>query len=332
MFSSENHDDFLVGDWEFTNNKGPCRVLYRSQDIEQKNFLKIENINFEDCDFQGVFTTPIIFKNCSFERCDFGLCTFKRAKFTGCDFTETSFSQCKLENCEFRECQYTRISFSGNETQLPQTLITEPEKFIFGGEAAIRNLPEGKSPIVQKLRFEETRSTLSRSILANLQSEGSEDTFYSVVRTASICEDRARVAKGAYRIHKSGLPFPLRRILPWIWNTAAGLIQCVSALLSLAILLVMGWLNGWGGNLVRVLLVGVVMVTAIAYRMSYKFKLPYGEALIKTTEVFLLFGYTDHSGRNSQDPMLIFTTALCGLFWFALAIPTVVNRLTRTRG
>ncbi|MEP1575997.1 pentapeptide repeat-containing protein [Roseibium album] len=333
MYSPEDQTDFRVGDWDFSNNKGPCRFLFRAEDLDEP-LKRITEVKFEDCDFQGKFQVQLIFKDCKFERCDFGLCTFYRAKFTNCEFICTSFSQCELSNCEFRDCKYSEISFSGNETQLPRTLITDPDKFIFGGKAALRNLPADKSGLVQRLRFEETRSTLSRSILANLQSEGSEDTFYSAVQTASICEDRARFAKGVLRIYQSVIPSlkPDLHLLSRFWNVFVGITECVSAVLSLMILRVMGWLNGWGGNITRVLLVGAALIISIAYRMSYKYSLPYGQSLIKTTEVFLLFGYTNHAKFAAQDFSLIFGTALCGLFWYALAIPTVVNRLTRARG
>lgn len=200
MFSGENCCDFKISDWDFSNNEGPRNLLFRADEIEELPIKAVKKVSFKDCDFQGEFKTQLIFSGCKFERCDLGLSRFHRAKFSNCTLVDTSFSQLFMENCELRNCDYIKISFSGNETQLPRTLITEPSKFIFGGKAATDNLPNGKSAVVQKLRFEETRSTLSRGILANLQSEGSEDTYYSAVRTASQCEDRARFAVGALRL------------------------------------------------------------------------------------------------------------------------------------
>lgn len=332
MFSGTNCDDFKVSDWDFSNNKGPSKLLFRADKISSQRSLRVSDVMFEDCDFQGEFKTQLIFKNCRFKKCDFGLSTFVRAKFTDCDFVDTSFSQCTFENCEFRTCNYSGISFSGNETLLPKTLITEPYKFIFGGKAAVGNLPSGKKRCIQELRFEETRSTLSRSILANLQSEGSEDTYYSAVRTASVCEDRARFAKGALRIITSFSRTRNQNIFHIIVKILSGFLQCFSSSFSLVVLSIMGRLNGWGGNVSRVLLFGIALVSSIAYRMSYKYELPYYPSLIKTTEIFLLFGYTNNIGSTAQDFSLVFSTALCGVFWYALAIPTVVNRLTRIRG
>ena len=332
MYSAECAENFKIADWDFKNNKGPSYLVYRSSELNGDLSDPIVLINFSECDFLGDFQHLLVFKDCTFTNCDFGLSTFIRAKFTRCTFKNTSFSQCKLQNCEFRDCKYIDISFSGNETQIPATLITEPKNFIFGGKAAVGKLPKNKSSIIQKLKFEETRSTLSRSILANLQSEGSETTYYSAVRTASICEDRARFARGAIKCLKIFYPDKDQKIVSRLWGAITGFVQCVSAAFSLLVLNVMGFLNGWGGNITRVLLLGAALVFALSRYMSYKYSVPYNQSLTETIEVFLLFGYTNHANNASQDFSQILTTALLGVFWYAIAIPTVVNRLTRSRG
>lgn len=332
MFYKEGCPDFKISDWDFDNNNGPRYFILRAQDLAGASVKPISGVTFKDCDFHGLFETQLIFKNCTFDSCDLGLSTFRRAKFTNCTFIDTSFSQAVFENCEFRICSYCRISFSGNETQIPKTLITEPHRFIFGGQAAVGNVPDDKSALVQKLRFEETRSTLSRTLLANLQSEGSEDTYYAAVRTASICEDRARLAGSILQIvnvleKKSKKGLGLKMLTFFL-----GFLRAVSAAISLVVLSLMGFLNGWGGNVSRVLLIGAILILSLSYRMSYKFSVPYSASLVKLTEVFLLFGYTNHVRSGAEDFSLLFATALLGVFWYALAIPTIVNRLTRLRG
>ena len=191
-----------MGDWDFTNNGGPRYTIFRADRLQSmggragSTAKKIKSVDFTDCDFSGVFETRLIFVDCTFKRCDFGLSTFHRAKFTRCKFVECSFTQVAFKNCELRDCFFEAINFAGNETELDGTLITNPGGFIFGGRAAVGHLPPERNQYVQMMRFEETRSTISRAVLSNLRNEGSEDDFYSAVKASTICAERFRFAQG----------------------------------------------------------------------------------------------------------------------------------------
>lgn len=93
----------------------------------------------------------------------------------------------------------------------------------------------------------------------------------------------------------------------------------------------MGFLNGWGGNISRVFFVGFAAIAGMACMMSFEYGLGGWAATTKVLEIFLLFGYTNHTGATSEGSVTVLITALMGVFWFAIAIPTVVGRLTRIR-
>lgn len=332
MFDDNAPANFVVSDWDFSNNRGPRHTVFQSEELGSGPTRVIENVEFQDCDFQGLFERKIVFKLCKFIRCDFGLSTFIRTKFSGCHFADSSFTQCTLENCDLRNCTYNRIFFSGNETQIPRTLIAEPHQFLFEAQAPIKNIPPQKSAFEQQVRFEETRSTIARALLANLQSEGSEDNYYTAVRASTIAESRAKIARSFLAIRTAFSKDKTTSYAGQAWEFAAGVVSAVSAFVGIAILFILGSLNGWGSSISRAFLFGSLAILGLAYCQSYRFNIPFGEAIIKTIEVFFLFGYTNHAKTGAADFNLVFSSALIGLLWYAITIPTIANRLTRARG
>ncbi len=330
MFDANAPASFSVSDWNFSNNRGPRCTLFLAEKMPDATTLVVKDIDFQDCDFQGTFERKIVFKDCKFTRCDFGLSTFSRTKFSGCSFYASSFTQCTLENCEFRNCKYEKIFYSGNETQIPRTLIAEPYQFLFGACATVDSVPQGKSRFEQRARFEETRSTIARALLANLHSEGSEDTYYAAVKASTLSENRARIARALIKINSSASKG--KSIISRAVSFLTGFASAISAVVGMLILLVMGSLNGWGSSISRAMLVGVVAISCVAYRYHYRFNLPPEDAMVKATEIFFLFGYTNYAKMGQEDFHLVFSNALLGLFWYAIAIPTISNRLTRARG
>ncbi len=332
MFEPCAPTQLRVSDWCFEHNTGPEKTSFKSENFPSVNDMKIDEVKFNRCDFEGDFETKIIFKNCIFDLCDFGLSTFVSTKFTNCTFIRCSFSQCTLKNCEFRDCNYQRIHFSGNETEIPGTMINKPSDFVFGGEAFTDHLPEGVSARYQRFRFLETRSNFSRSLLANLQLEGSEDTYYDCVKTATICEDKARIGK-SWQLFDSAMDFKTKkRYLDRSLGVVSGLSGVLSAWVSLQVLRGIGWLNGWGSNISRVLLFGFLLISFLAVAYNCFYKIGWIDSYVKSMEIFFLFGYTNYSEFGRQDFYMVFLNAMFGVSWFAVAIPTIVNRLTRARG
>ncbi|MDR6182768.1 anti-phage Hailong system effector protein HalA [Asaia bogorensis] len=329
IFTETPPESFSRSNWNFKNNRGPIHTLFDADDLKTQSTLVLQGITFEECDFQGVFKVQIVFKDCRFVRCDFGLSTFYKTKFTRCSFSFSTFTQCTLQNCELRNCNYDHIFFSGNETELPSTLIAEPQKFISGSCAPTENLPAGKSRYDQKLRFLETRATLARALLINLTSEGSEESFYEAVKLATVAEGSAKIARATRRLQST---LKLDPLFPSVFQVIFSLLSIISAILGLIILLVMGSLNAWGSSVSRAASVGLISILSIACIYKYYFGMIYTYAIMKTIEIFFLFGYTNYANTRNPDYQFVFANALLGLFWYAVAIPTITNKLTRARG
>ena len=137
----------------------------------------IEKASFIRCDFRDQFEDlRFTFKSCSFEDCDFGQSTWKNAKFNSCRFQQCSFSQSDWTNCQFINCSWTAIYFS--DLNLFDTIIDNPEVFV---DAASTNLDpqvliaNGVKKSLQIFRLEGTKSTIARSLVANLSSRGDEN-------------------------------------------------------------------------------------------------------------------------------------------------------------
>lgn len=316
------------GSWDFKHNGNP-----RLQVFEDSGKTEIaNNITFEKVDFSGEFKNRIIFVDCKFHFCDFGLSTFLRAKFTNCEFKNTTFAMCTLEDCELRDCTFENISFSGNETILDRTLITNPSQFIKGARAYLGGIPEGKSKAYQRLKMYETKSTISRRLLSALSDEGSEQSFYDGLKTSTISDNKARMAIAAIDIINTLRSprdrFP-RSILKIIWS----LFKITASLFDLLILWTFGLLNAWGKSLSRPIIFGGVGVFIFSVVYDGALGIPTTSSIIKSLEIWLLFGYTKYAAVSNlfSTEKIQLANAAAGLVWYAVTIPTIVNKLTRVR-
>lgn len=129
---------FPASNWNFTQDKSRHHVTLNADDFPKAFYIGekyvVSGVGFDKCDFFGDFNkfTPS-FKKCVFDHCDFGLTIWRRAKFKNCRFYRCSLSLATFEQCEFRDCEFLEISFSGNETILNGTVITNPEAFVSAG-------------------------------------------------------------------------------------------------------------------------------------------------------------------------------------------------------
>lgn len=329
-------DKFIEHNWNFDNDTGPKYSIFNAERLGQNR--RIDSVRFTDCDFSGEFEKPVYFVDCTFDRCDLGLSKFVRAKFTRCRFTLTSFTQCTLVNSELRDCIYDRIGFSGNETQIEGTLITNPDFFVTAAYTNVLYLPTEKSWLIQKLRLEETKSTFSRAILANLTNEGSDVAFYSAVRISTIQECRAKIAIAIRSIieactFKEGNSLNLK----WysrLWKGLSGVLSFFGGVIDWIILHAFGLLNGWGASLARPVAIGAIIMFGYGYSYHHYFGAELWQGVKKATEIMLLFGYTAYFNPSSPcpDSNVVFSNALIGVLWYIVTVPTIVNKLTRIRG
>lgn len=257
--------DFPDSDWKFVEEKSRHHVT-----LTASNFLNsfdthdkyvIDSINFDKCDFFGDFSeaTPS-FKKCVFEQCDFGLTNWRRARFKNCRFYRCSMSLASFEQCEFRDCKFLEISFSGNETILTGTVITNPEAFVSAGYTnvdpeVIRQKANGQNVDYQLMRLEGTKATIARTIMSNLAVSGDEASYYESVKTYQKVSVESKIMMARHVLSKKeGINVSLGALFD----------LCVFRLEKL-ILNVAGKVNNWGASVARPALIGVALVFVFTF-------------------------------------------------------------------
>ena len=287
-----------------------------------------QGMHFEACDFVHTFSAHrMFFKECVFLRCDLGLAVWKGVKFSRCKFILTSFTQGSFIDCDFQECTFSDISLSGNDLRLEGTIFSNPDEFI---GAAYTNLDRavlrdhGVTAQYQISRLEETKAAVSRTVLDNLRSAGSDAAFFAAVKTASVQSLRAKLAvQRLARSQSKSTPFKL-------WFLAGeGIVYWELTACEFA-----GAINGWGSSIAKPALVGIGVVCLFSWLYIVSgTRDNLGSSVLTTLDVTFLFGYTKEVTAQSYKgaKLLMVINAFVGLFWYAVAAPTIVNRVSRAR-
>jgi len=331
IYNPSDFGPFPELSWDFLHNRGPAHGTLNAKGMWNQfpdGAAKIWEITFTKCDFRGRFEKkPIVFKNCRFEGCDFGYTFWKKAKFTECTFKSCSLSLATFADCEFRDCTWERIGISGNETKLPGTLITNPEAFI---AAAYTNLDRdtltkvGKTPEEQKMRLERTKSTVSRSILNTLSQIGEEEDYYEAVKT---CLNQSLTARISHANYSAGMA-------QGVFRKIFHLSRMQIYLAEKKIINLSGQINCWGASIARPCIIGLAIIalfTLAYYAAGVRPDLP--SALMASVDVSLLIGYTKHVSRGIPrfDQAIFALNMGIGLAWYAVFVPTIINRISRVR-
>lgn len=329
IFDPLETDNFPSCNWDFQHNGGPKHMTLCAEQLDGSS-TKFDKITFENCDFSGEFDfspREIVFKNCIFDRCDFGLSTWIGAKFRDCSFVLSSFTQTKWRACEFRSCKWDRIGISGNETEFLNTLITNPEEFISSAytNTDYKALSSAKTTkFYQRMRLEVTKSTVARGLSRDYQAFGDEKTFYNSVKVSTIQSIKAKIFECLFEATQGKS----------LSQRALGFVGLPMAASEWLILQLIGFVNAWGASVARPSLIGALIVLSFA-SLYYWLGMPsdYGGALIKSIEVTLLIGYTNHSSGaiSACNHYLVLLNMIVGLLWYVVIIPTLVNRVSRVR-
>lgn len=332
-------DSFENSDWDFTNNKGPCRFTFSAKTLEAEGlpYRKVESITFLECDFLGKFKNGIIhFHKCTFDMCDFGGSEFTNDKFTSCIFKNTSFTLTKFFNCQMRDCEFEEIGISGNETQFVSTDLTNPGALIEAATTNLKYLPDYVGAEYQKLRLELTKGTLSKVILHNLAKEGSDYSYYDALKTAQLhgtLADKAAATLSKPKYDKEGKRKSRGWIGQWFqWLSSQA--SYTNASTEYWLLLTVGSVNGWGRSISRTVWIGMLCTIVLSGFRYVIEPIELFGAIVQTVEVFLVFGYTKHSALSdvTLKSLLDLVTAICGLGWYAVAVATVISKITKVRG
>lgn len=322
--------EYRVFDWDWHIKgfeHGHCGAAALKAKVTGDRFTVKQN-RFSSCDFKGDFSfCKLTFVDCIFELCDFEDSIWKLAKFTGCKFLKCSFSTARFEDVQFIDCKWQDIGMSSGEMHLKGVLITNPEDFV---HAAYTNLDKdtlaqnSTTPEHQRYRLEGTKAKVARTILSNLQGLYDDRAYYRAVKTYACQTLTARIAESNYSAkHESST---LRKIF---YVAAAGALR-----LELSVLAASGRVNEWGRSIGRALLVGLAVVLSFWFIYTILGAHSPNSNLLASIEITLLFGYTKYAStaNNLYLQIVECVNAFFGLWWYAVLVPTIVNRISRVHG
>lgn len=314
---------------DVNRNIGHRYRLFDFSKLNDSNSIscKLDKHNFLECDFFGESKgNKINFSNCKFEKVYFGYGLFKNVKFQKCDFIKCSFNMAKFIDCQFIDCRFDDISFSGNETIFQNTLINS-KRIV---SAAFLNVDEdvlkqyATTVDYQKKRFENTKAKFAKNLLVSVSSTTDDDLYYNAVKTYLISRSKAKIEKFQYGA-KEADKGRIRKI--------SYQVRAITSITELLILRVSGLINDWGNSILRALIIGVAMIFIFAIGYYFLMDTSVVGAIIKSIDITLLAGYTKHVTKLTpvhQQIVMLFNMIL-GLWWYAIMIPTLINRICVSR-
>jgi hypothetical protein len=344
LYSDNFRGTDSVFDWNISNVTGisysVCKAERLSSFVTDKKLTRwsAKGFSFENCDFRGNFVAiDLSFNNCRFSECDLGSATWKGVKFSNCKFSRVSLSLATFEQCQFIDCTWSEIGVSGTETKFFDSMISNPWDFVMSAytntDAGVLLQRGPTTPAHQRMRLEETKVKIARAVLSNSERNADDNVYYEAVRTYLTQSLVSRRESAKFVL--SSKEKPLKK-LSSLWRLS-------QASLELSILNISGAINEWGYSLARPALVGLLMIAlfAIVYKMTgvtcstaetveaCTWKL----AFMTSFDVSLLVGYTKHAAEKTKwIPQVIYgINALVGLWWYAIFVPTVINRISRVR-
>lgn len=317
--------DFMANPVPFEGKIILSKSFHRG-DFKNKYF---EGYVFTECDIYGDNKgIRITFKECEFRKVCFGYATFKNIKFIGCSFIECSFSMASFENCQFNNCTYNKISYSGNETKFKNTYI-EPNKFLsalyVNQDKDICN-QEGTTPEYQKYRSYGTKTKLSKILLNSLSTVPDDEVYYQAVEAHSKCKQQSKQQTVIFERQKSNL----------FKKTIYSLLLYKSAIEN-SIINLSGLINGWGGSLFRCISVGLLIMIIFTGVYTITSSGDFIGSLMKALDITLLTGYTKYStatattGIQKSHETIHLLNMMIGVWWYAILIPTLINKICTSR-
>jgi len=315
------------GDWDFSNNKGPSKYHFSDTALEEyrnksnrSKRVSFWEINFDTCDFVGDFEHgEIKFTGCSFTNCDFGDSRWSKAKFNKCKFLNCSITLAEFSDCFFHECSWKNVTFNGR-TRFFSTLVSDACQMVNSGYTNTDTaVLEAKGVTVkhQLWRLEQSKAKISRMLMQGSEHHGDDRAYYSAVKSYLTQTVKASRSKALYDAENE------RRIY-------RGKAFSVFANVELSILNISGWMNGWGASIARPAAFGVLLVLIFGAIYAWQSNSIWS-GLIKSFDITFLIGYTKHSLLDVSLPQqaLYACNAFLGLWWYAILVPCLVNRITR---
>jgi hypothetical protein len=295
-------------------------------DLAFFNNLKfILNKSFSRIDFIGSIDggrTTKKFENCTFFMCSFRTTNFSNIKFTSCTFDRTTFSMASFKNCQFRNCIYKEIGISGNTTSFEDVYI-DAEKllssiYLCKDKALLKERKTNR--LYQKMRLMKTKSVVANNVLSMKPVKADIDMLIKGIRTSRKYESTSKLEESFYNLVRGEKKAKLKNLF-----------NALFYFLEIPIIFYFGWLSGWGQKVGKAILIGLIttIIFAFLYTVFLVPQISFSEALLRSIEYLLLFGYTKYYfiESNTIGNTLIFLNAIIGMLWYAALIPSVINKL-----
>ncbi|MFC7514092.1 pentapeptide repeat-containing protein [Herbaspirillum sp. GCM10030257] len=326
------HVKFPYFDWNLDNSKGPKSSTCTAEDlalrVERMASFTISDASFSTCDFEGSFNfARLTFKSCVFWDCDFARSQWSNVKFSKCEFKRCSFSTTSLSDCQFLECTWQEMGYSAEEMKLERVLVTNPNAFVqaaYTNRDAAMLQQQNVNVEHQVFRLEKTKVKVAKLIMAASEDAYDDDAFYEAVMAYTTQTVVSRTVSARFHFRSQA---GLRAKLKW------GAIALVSPLEGV-ILKLSGWINGWGGKVGRAALCGVGLIFFFSFCYWFLgFQTDYPKALLASLEVTLLVGFTKYTTVDTNWYLQIgyAINMILGLWWYAVFVPTVISRISRTK-
>lgn len=332
--------------------------------------LFLERVEFDICDFHGNNVgRKITFEDCAFHKCYFSFSEFNDVNFVNCKFESCSFAQAKFYRCIFDDsCTFYKISISGGKTKFINSEINAVKMFRHLYKAFDKDSLHYKKDNLSNERYRLARSVvkLSRNILESNQSCANDDLYFIALKNLYLMKLEERrfnnlkiisdvVNNIKKKIHEcsSRENKEYKYFLKNISKTCFLWCKKPAFYIEHKIIHIFGFANAWGGSLQRLFLLGfliligfgtlyffvddgyvnhlnrVGMVEKIHVEGWYRFL----SSFIKSFDVTFLAGYTKHITNSDGlfKQLLLLSNMLLGLFWYAVAIPSLINKISVTR-
>lgn len=330
IFTQEQLPDFPLFDWKTRTITGirhqTCSADQLKKLRDSEPLSAVKSFSFSECDFFGIFDLgPITFKSCRFDICDLGRATWRNIKFQSCKFKRCSLTQATFESCQFLDCTWEDIGFSGTETHIKECVITSPAGFVAAGYTNLDPqvlLKQGTTAAYQTMRLEQTKLKIAKTVLASLERNGDDAGYYEAIKTYLNQSLEARISEIKHSL-------ALRKRIAIIDRLHLALLNLENLILNVS-----GSVNNWGASVAKPALLGAVLITGFAsyYKLVGIQNSPLS-ALIASFDVTTLVGYTKHANKDGGafEQLSYQVNMALGLWWYAIFVPTVINRISRVR-
>jgi hypothetical protein len=104
----------------------------------------------------------------------------------------------------------------------------------------------------------------------------------------------------------------------------------LAAYFELLLLNMSGFVNCWGKSIARPAIIGAALTLVFGFLYGYMLD-DWQKGMIKGFDITFLVGYTKYAEATTSIPLQLLhcTNVFFGLWWYAVLVPTLINRISR---